>query len=373
MVRPKRLAARPNHAPGAFLLIAPTSRSRARTLLVTLTRVIDPKLEQWRRQAGAFLVDGFFRGASRLGRLHPLSRPERHGIEVRRDLPYAPGSTLPEHRLDVYRPSGRSGPLPIVLYVHGGGFRILSKDTHWIMGLSFARRGYLVFNVSYRLAPRHRFPAAVEDVAAAYLWVVRHAEQHGGDLSRLVLAGESAGANLVTSLALQTVYEREELFARRVFQTGVVPRAVLPACGIFQVSDVQRLARRKPKLSRFLLDRLEEVEQAYLGPDPSRHGALLDFADPLVWLERGDPPARPLPPFFLPVGTKDPLLPDTRRLAAAIRRLDGVAVDRYYEGEVHAFHAFPILRNARRCWAHTFEFLDEHVPAAEREVLVQSA
>lgn len=331
----------------------------------------DPRVEHLRRRAGAFLVDGFFRGASRLGRLHPLARPERHGVEVRRDVQYAPESGLEEHRLDVYRPIERSGPLPIVLYVHGGGFRILSKDTHWIMGLAFARRGFLVFNVGYRLAPRHPFPCAVEDVAAAYAWVVRHAEEHGGDLSRLVLAGESAGANLVTSLALQTVFEREELFARRVYESGVVPRAVVPACGIFQVSDVRRFARRKPKLSRFLVDRLEEVEHAYLGGDPALHGPSLDLADPLVWLERGEKPSRPLPPFFLPVGTKDPLLPDTRRLARALAGLGATAIDRYYDGEIHAFHAFPFLPNARRCWRDTFEFLDAHVPALRRDAVVR--
>jgi acetyl esterase len=260
-----------------------------------------------------------------------------------------------------------------VLYVHGGGFRILSKDTHWIMGLAFARRGFLVFNVSYRLAPIHPFPAAVEDVSAAFAWVVRNAASYGGDLTRLVLAGESAGANLVTTLALSTVYPREELVARRVFDANVVPRAVVPACGIFQVSDVARIARDKPHMSRFLADRLEEVESAYLGRDPSRHGALLDLADPLVWAERCEAPARPLPPFFLPVGTKDPLLRDTRRLAAALRALGTTAVDRYYEGEVHAFHAFPFLPNARRCWADTYSFLEEHVPRESTELREQTA
>lgn len=325
-----------------------------------------------RRRAGAFLIDGFFRGASRVGRLHPLARPERHGVEIVRDVAYAPDSPLAEHRLDVYRPRERRGPRPIVLYVHGGGFRILSKDTHWLMGLAFARRGFLVFNVGYRLAPAHPFPCAVEDVADAFSWVVENAGSYGGDLDNLVFAGESAGANLVTSLALQTVYRREEPFARRVFDAGVVPKAVVAACGIFQVSDVRRLVRRKPKMSRFLVDRLEEVERAYLGDDATRHGPMLDLADPLVWTERGARPERPLPPFFLPVGTKDPLLPDTRRLARALERAGGVAIDRYYPGEVHAFHAFVFLPNARRCWQDTFAFLEEHV-RAPRESLRASA
>lgn len=248
----------------------------------------------------------------------------------------------------------------MVFYVHGGGFRILSKDTHWIMGLGFARRGYAVFNVSYRLAPKHRFPCAIEDVCRAFSWVMKNAERYGADPTRVVLAGESAGANLAASLAVTLAYERDEPFAREAYATGVVPKAVVPACGVFQVSDMSRLERRKPGMSSFIADRLAEVESAYLGPD-ARAGSH-DLADPLLVFERGEKPSRPIPPFFLPVGTRDPLLPDTRRMAEALRNLGVKAVDAYYPGEVHAFHALVMREQARRCWRDTFEFLDEHVP-----------
>ncbi len=320
-------------------------------------------LDRVRRRAGATVVDGFFRGASRLGKLHPLASPDRHGVEVIRDIPYDDESGQPAHLLDVYRPVDREGLLPVVLYIHGGGFRILSKDTHWIMGLAFARRGFLVFNVGYRLAPDHPFPAAVQDVAEAFAWVRHNAERWGGDLDHLVIAGESAGANLALGATLSTVYEREEPFARRAFEAGIVPRVVLPACGIFQVTDPARFARRKARFPRFLADRIEEVNNSYLGPDYERHGPTLDFADPLPWLERGEAPNRPIPPAFLPVGTRDPLLDDTRRLARALRDLGATAEDRYYTGEVHAFHAFVMRKNARLCWGHTFDFLDRHLTA----------
>src|SRR5438309_10304989 len=146
--------------------------------------------------AGALVADGFFRGISAAGRLHPLARPERHNVEVRKDIAYLDDGRR-EHLLDVYRPTAGAAAgarFPAVLYIHGGGFRILSKDTHWLMGLAFASRGYLVCNISYRLAPRHPFPCALEDAAAALAWVVKNAPSYGGDLSRLVLAGESAGA-----------------------------------------------------------------------------------------------------------------------------------------------------------------------------------
>jgi len=89
-------------------------------------------------------------------------------------------------------------------------------------------------------------------------------------------------------------------------------------------------------------------------------------------VERGEKPARPLPPFFLPVGTKDSLLPDTRRLGEALRALGGEAVEKYYPGELHAFHAFVMRGIARQCWADTFEFLDRHVPIERAEAPVSS-
>ncbi len=331
-----------------------------------------------RRRAGSVLVDGLLRGVSSVARLHPLARPARHGVEVLRDLPYRPGGG-PEHRLDVWRPIDRPGPLPVVLCIHGGGFRILSKETHWLFGLLFARRGFVVFHVNYRLAPRHPFPSALEDVAAAYAFVAREAPAFGGDPSRLVLAGESAGANLATALTVAACWEREEPYARALHGLGVVPKAVVAACGMLQVSDPGRFARQGLR-SRFVLDRISEVSDGYLGARAAgvqdrvvqervvqdrvvQDRVVQDFglADPLVVLERAGSPRRPLPPFFAPVGGADPILDDTRRLAAALRARGVPHAAPEYAGEPHAFHAFIFRESAQRCWRDTFEFLAQHV------------
>lgn len=315
-------------------------------------------IRRLRMSAGALVTDNAFRGLALLGKLHPDARPERHNVQVDRDVPYH-SSGLEAHRLDVYRPMGVRGLLPVVLYVHGGGFRILSKDTHWLMGLAFARRGFVVFNINYRLAPRHPFPAAIEDACTALTWVARNAERYGGDPNCLVIAGESAGANLATSLAIAASYERPEPWARAVFDMGVRPVAVLPACGMLQVTDPGRFARRKPHMSRFVDDRLHEVTEAYLSNVPPDLPGGLDLADPLVFLERGHRPQRPLPPFFAVVGTRDPLLDDTRRLKAALDRLGVPCKALYYPGEIHAFHAMIWRPSAMDCWQQCFRFLDE--------------
>ncbi|MEJ7733833.1 MAG: alpha/beta hydrolase fold domain-containing protein, partial [Polyangiaceae bacterium] len=225
------------------------------------------------------------------------------------------------------------------------------------------RRGYAVFNINYRLAPRDPFPAAVQDVAAAYRWVVDNAAAWGADAGRLVLAGESAGANLAATLAVMTCYPRPEPWAREVFDVARPARAVIAACGMMQVSDPARFRRRKPNLGTMLFDRISEVSSAYLDGPASGD---CDLADPLCIVERGAP-ERALPPFFLPVGTRDPILDDTRRFGAALERLGVPADVRYYRGGVHAFHAAVFTEAARQCWHDTFAFLDRWVPAPSRD------
>lgn len=323
-------------------------------------------LEALRRKAGALFVDNAFHTLATVTKLHPLSRPERHGVELVRDVAYGDRQRAPWRKLDVYRPekSPLHSPMPVVLYVHGGGFRILSKDTHWVMALAFSRAGYLVFNVDYRLAPEHPFPAAIDDVSEAYRWVVENAHTYGGDPSRLIVAGESAGANLTLALTMAATHEHPSEHAKRVFDTGVAPVASAPMCGMFQVSDSRRFLRKKPTMSSFVADRIHEVEHAYLDTSSIAHDdPLRDLADPLVWLEREPRSARPLPPLFTAVGTKDPLVDDTRRLERAWRERRGRVEAHVFKGEVHAYHAFVWRRAARETWTKKHAFL--------RDVLAQ--
>jgi acetyl esterase len=301
-------------------------------------------------------ASAFFHGLSAAGKLHPRSRPEVHGVEHIRDVPYSSSGRI-EHRLDVYRPRAARGLRPVVLYLHGGAFTMLSKDTHWLMALMFARAGYVVCNVSYRLAPASPYPAAIEDACDALVWLREHAAELGGDLSRVIFAGESAGANLAAGLAISTCYERAEPFAKRAFATGIVPRALVLGCGLLQVSDPGRFARRK-RLPRWLRHVLEDIGRGYLGDavGPS------DLADPLIVLERASAPVRPLPPCFAFAGTKDPILDDTRRLGPALRRLGVPHEVQVHPGQLHAFHALPMFPAARRVWRDQLAFLRRHVP-----------
>lgn len=310
-----------------------------------------------RRRAGGLAVDSALNTLSRLGKLHPAARRLHRGVEIIRDVPYRDpdGRGSRDHLLDIYRPPPGTPSRSTLIYVHGGGFRILSKDTHWMMGLGFAQRGHTVFSINYRLAPDHPYPAAVEDTFAAVEWIADHARDYDADPDRLVLAGESAGANLICNVIIASCYPRTEPRARALYARNLPIIAALPACGLLQVSDPARFRRRRPSLPQWLDDRIIEVSEAYLD------GASGGFADPLLVFER-EAPDRPLPPMCAVVGTRDPILDDTRRLGAAVEGHGGRCDVRIHRGGVHAFQAVFWRGPGRAAWDDQHAFLDEHVP-----------
>ena len=313
------------------------------------------------RKLSNLWLDVGLNSISRLGRLHPFARRMRDGVELIANVPYT-DSGLEAHLLDVYRPAGagqskNGGPLPVMLYVHGGGFRILSKDTHWMFGYGFAQRGYVVFNINYRLAPAHPYPAALEDAAAALEWVLDHAAEYGGDTSQLVYAGESAGCNLVTSLSVAGCYPRPEPFAQRIFERAPSPRGVLAACGMLQVSNAERYLEQE-ELPSWIRKRIKVVCNSYL-PDDTGDPDSFGLADPLRILEDNPAPARPLPAIFTTCGDQDPIRDDSRRMMELMATRDPRHRAQWYPGGGHAFHAFVWHALAKTWWADSEQFLTE--------------
>ena len=119
---------------------------------------------------------------------------------VTRDVAYAPG---PRQRLDVYAPpSPVPGGAPVVVFVHGGSWRTGDKAGYSWVGRALAARGYVAMLPNYRLVPEGRYPAMVEDAAAAIEWARANAGSYGGDGSRLAAMGHSAGAYNATQAVL---------------------------------------------------------------------------------------------------------------------------------------------------------------------------
>ncbi|MCU1427959.1 MAG: Esterase/lipase [Actinomycetia bacterium] len=102
----------------------------------------------------------------------------------------------------IYRPSSDDG-LPILVWLHGGGWTIGSVDVHDPITRAIANAAAcIVVSVDYRLAPEHPFPAGLDDCWAALTWVAEHAGEFGGDPARIAVGGDSAGGNLSAVCAL---------------------------------------------------------------------------------------------------------------------------------------------------------------------------
>src|SRR5205823_8488714 len=121
-------------------------------------------------------------------------------VTVVRDVAYG---TDPLQKLDLFTAAPTPGaPMPVVVFIHGGGFergdkRQPGSPFYDNIVLWLARQGMVGVNINYRLAPKHTWPAAHEDLAAAVRWVQANIGQHGGDPDRLVLLGTSAGADMI--------------------------------------------------------------------------------------------------------------------------------------------------------------------------------
>ena len=133
----------------------------------------------------------------------PASTPPAPQVGDVRDLvAEGPLGPIP---LRVYRPAGvtDSRRLPALVFFHGGGWVIGDLETHDVACRQVtAEAGVSVIAVDYRLAPEHKFPAAVDDAWAATRWIAAHATELGIDAERLAVGGDSAGGNLAAGVAL---------------------------------------------------------------------------------------------------------------------------------------------------------------------------
>lgn len=132
-------------------------------------------------------------------RIATLSWPE--GIEESRDNPYIDDGN-PMHLIDVCYPKNREGKLPVIIDIHGGGWMYGDKELNKNYCHNLAKRGYVVFVMSYRLYPEVTADEQLRDVFASLKWIKEHMDEYGCDKERILLTGDSAGGMLAGFTAL---------------------------------------------------------------------------------------------------------------------------------------------------------------------------
>jgi len=219
-----------------------------------------------------YLFDQSFRVFAHAKSYSAHQRSAKRRCEIIKNISYLPNGGN-AHKLDIYRPRITGTHNPVIMYIHGGGFTMCSKDTHQGVALAYANNGYVVFNINYRLAPKHRYPAAIEDAALAWQWIVKNAVRYGGDPSQIIVAGESAGGNLTLALATACCFPMDEPVAKLIRDVGIVPNGIMVLCGMLQVSDPYHLKKVCPPMNRLSRKLDLSIQTLPSRPDTRRSSA----------------------------------------------------------------------------------------------------
>ncbi len=210
------------------------------------------------------------------------------GVEVVRDVAFG------EHErqsYDIYLPQNAEGPLPVVVYIHSGGWR--RRDKRAIRTMFVLDQGYALVSIGYRLVQHAIFPAPIHDVNDGLRHLIEHGASYGLDTDRLVIAGTSAGAHLSALAVLGR--NSEALKPVNDFR----PLGVIAAYGCYDLP--------------YLLEHPELHERDHFGADaplviatggdPAGQRHLLELMSPQAYVTAD------APPFYVLHGTADPVLP----------------------------------------------------------------
>jgi monoterpene epsilon-lactone hydrolase len=236
-----------------------------------------------------------------------------------------------------------------IYYVHGSGYAVCSPKTHrrltsWLSSLT----GLPVFSIDYRLAPRHRFPAAADDVRAGWDWLV---ESCGVPPNQIVISGDSAGGHLSVDLLLQPDI------------AGKPPAAQVLFSPLYDITFALCLARERvrPDPAARAADAVRLVSLYHTGVDVTHPRLTLNVA--------GGPP---LPPTLIQAGGAEMLQEDARHLAADIRAAGARCELQIWPHQVHVFQALPRMTpEAAKAMAYVARFIAHALQDAR--VLVDEA
>ncbi|MFI1365247.1 alpha/beta hydrolase [Streptomyces griseochromogenes] len=234
-------------------------------------------------------------------------------------------SGAPDVTLVSSRPAGTAGPLPLLYYMHGGG---MITGNAWSVLPRLLREVALplemaVVSVEYRLAPRARYPAPLEDCYAGYVWAAEHAAALGVDADRVVIGGKSAGGGLAAALALLT---RD--------RGGPTPIGQLLLCPMLDDRNDTVSSHQMAGIDTWDRTSNATAWQALLG---DRYGAadLPPYAAPARATDLSG-----LPPAYIEVGSAETLRDEDVAYAQGIWQAGGQAELHVWPGACHGFDAF---------------------------------
>lgn len=248
-----------------------------------------------------------------------------HGVEPVTDLAYGPD---PAHVLDLHLPEDRSTSHPVLLQIHGGGWRRGYKEREARpLVFSMAKNGWVCVSIGYRLSPAATFPDHLIDVKRAIGWVRENIHQWGGDPSFIAVTGGSAGGHLA---ALAALTPNDPVYQPGFEALDTSVQACVPLYGIHDLLDRNRIRYPWPFIESIVMK---------TSPAEDPHG--WDLASPIARVKPG------APPFFVLHGSHDFLVPpaESRQFVAALEQVSESPV--HYAELPGATHGFDVMHSLR--------------------------
>ncbi len=263
---------------------------------------------------------------------------DTYEIEIQKAVEYGTGGEE-MLRLDLATPKGAPGLRPGLVFIHGGAWRAGTRDAHWRHAQEAARRGYVAVTITYRLAPKHHFPAQVEDCKCAVRWLRANAERLNLDPNRIGAVGFSAGAHLALMLGTMDAGDGLEGAGGSAGYSSKVQAAV----SYFGPID----------LDRDFLEEPTRILETFLGASRQEKPEAYKLASPVTYVNEGDAA------MLLFQGTKDPLVPwqQATTMADALSKANVAGRIEVLVGEGHGWAD----EEFERTDAATFAFLEQHL------------
>ncbi len=200
-------------------------------------------------------------------------------LEAHMNLTYARYGDR-EMQLDLYRPKERGEPLPVIVCIHGGGWKQGQRQAMTATAQALAAKGYVAVTISYRLRDEAIFPAAIQDCKAAVRWLRANADKYGIDKAHIGATGLSAGGHLAALLATSAgVKELEGDGGHNDFRSDIQACVAAGAQSDLENERIQNLSRdpKDPFYTGFLGGTFDQVPAQYALASPRHH---LDEKDP---------------------------------------------------------------------------------------------
>lgn len=282
-------------------------------------------------------------------------RPLPPGVEALRDLPYAETDN-PRQKLDLFLPKAHKGdkPLPVIVFIHGGGWRGGDKNGGIGNVGRFVESGeYAGASIGYRLTNEAQWPAQIHDCKAAIRWIKAHAKEYNLDATKIGVWGTSAGGHLVSFLGTSgDVKELEGTLGEHLDQNSRVTCVM----NFFGPENFLTMVRQPSTVDRTKGN--DYPEALLLGGPVQEKEAAAKEASPVTHVSKGDAA------FFTAHGTKDPLVPfaQAQEIHAALQKAEVPSLLQEMTNGGHGFRS-PILDERVK------QFFDLHLRGIPAEIV----